>query len=206
MVAIPAAEPVMALDGIYVAGAPGVGGGALVAPPHPLYGGSMDSPVVNELAHACGSAGLASLRFDWRGIGASGGSPSGEGSDAEADVAAALAHLEQTVEGDLVGCGYSFGAVAVLRAARDRPRVRRLVLVSPPSQLLAGEALASWRRPMLLVTGDRDGFAPPAELEALVRGVPALRLQVVEGADHFFVDGLAAVGRAVSEWLVTPGP
>ena len=70
-VAIPLADASLALEGIYVAGANGDASGAVVAPPHPLFGGSMDSPVVNEVAWACRTAGLASLRFNWRGVGAS---------------------------------------------------------------------------------------------------------------------------------------
>ena len=52
--------------------------GAVVAPPHPLYGGSMDSPVVTEIAHACANTQTASLRFNWRGVGGSAGQMSGE--------------------------------------------------------------------------------------------------------------------------------
>ena len=44
---------------------------AVVAPPHPEYGGSLDNPVVNELAYALYQEGFASLRFNWRGVGAS---------------------------------------------------------------------------------------------------------------------------------------
>ena len=50
---------VLALEGIFLAGVDGEGAGAIVAPPHPLYGGSMDHPVCNELAYACCDAGFA---------------------------------------------------------------------------------------------------------------------------------------------------
>ena len=43
----------------------------------------MQSPVVNEIAYACQKAGIASLRFDWRGVGASAGEPSGSAGDAD---------------------------------------------------------------------------------------------------------------------------
>ena len=121
-----------ALEGVFQAGHAGNPYGALIAPPHPLYGGSMDSPVVSEIAWASARAGIAALRFNWRGVGASAGLASGETRDADADYAAALAHLAETVPGKVVACGYSFGAAAALRAARLHPRIGRVLLVAPP--------------------------------------------------------------------------
>ena len=83
------------LEGIFIAGAAGSDLGAVVAPPHPLFGGSIESPVLNEIAYACTKAGIASLRFNWRGVGASTGVPSGDLADADADYRAALTHMAQ---------------------------------------------------------------------------------------------------------------
>ena len=96
-VVIALGDGTVALEGIYLAGDGPDAGGAVIAAPHPLYGGSMESPVVNEIAYACGRAGLASLCFNWRGVGASAGEPSGEAADADADYAAAALHLARTV-------------------------------------------------------------------------------------------------------------
>ena len=93
MVAIPLGAAGEALEGVYLGGPDGSDSGAVVAPPHPLYGGSMDSPVVNEVSYACRKAGLAALRFNWRGVGASAGRPSGEVADADADYAALLGQV-----------------------------------------------------------------------------------------------------------------
>ena len=51
------------------------------------------------------------------------------------------------------------------------------------------------------MTGALDAIAPPAGLEALLEGVPGARLEVIEGADHFFESGLSAVARRVTDWL-----
>ncbi|UCE87800.1 MAG: alpha/beta hydrolase, partial [Deltaproteobacteria bacterium] len=110
----------IALEGLYIGSrgaGPGTGDAAVIAPPHPLYGGSMDSPVVNELAYACAKAGLASLRFNWRGVGASAGETCADPAAADADYDAAIRHLAETHSGSIVACGYSFGAAAALRAA-----------------------------------------------------------------------------------------
>ncbi len=197
-VAIPMLEGALALEGIFVAG--DADAGAVIAPPHPLYGGSMDSPVVAEVAHACARAGLATLRFNWRGVGASGGQPSGEPHDADLDYGAALEHLAASVAGPISVCGYSFGAAAALRAAAGSPRVRRAILVAPPPALLGAADLAAVRR-ALLIAGEEDRIAPPERLRDLVAGAPAAHLEVVPEADHFFTFGLAAIGRAVLRWL-----
>jgi len=199
-VAIPIRGSAFALDGIFASGAPGEARGAVIAPPHPLYGGSMGSPVVAEIAHACARAGLATLRFDWRGVGASAGAPSGEAADADQDYAAALDHLAETVEGALCVCGYSFGAAAALRAAGGSRRVHEAVLVAPPASLVDPAALGDVRRALVLV-GEDDRIASPDALRELVAASRSTSFVVVPEADHFFGAGLAEIGRAIARWL-----
>ncbi len=210
MVTIDAPELGGALEGVYVPARDAAhqvddtAGGAVVAAPHPLYGGAMDSPVVNELAHACAQSGFSALRFNWRGVGASHGTASGEAADADADYRAALAQLAETVSGPLVACGYSFGAAAALRAARseaDGKRIERLVLVAPPPALLPPDPFAGLGRPLLVLVGADDRLAPPEELEPRVRDAVGARLEVIPRADHFFAAGLADVGRLAADWL-----
>jgi alpha/beta superfamily hydrolase len=200
-VAVPGRAGEPALGGVYLNAAGEPRGGAVVAPPHPLYGGSMDHPVVNELSWACSSAGFASLRFDWRGVGASTGTPSGEAAHANADYGAALDHVCETVEGALVACGYSFGAGAALRASAGQPRVRRLVLVAPVPALTDPDILRGFGGSVLAICGARDGLAPPAEVESLLACAADARVVVVPDADHFFSVGLAAISRTVTEGL-----
>jgi alpha/beta superfamily hydrolase len=203
-VAIAWDEGTLALEGIFIAGS-GVAG-AVIAPPHPLYGGAMESPVVTEIAFACEKAGVASLRFNWRGVGASAGKASGEADDADADIEAALAYLEETVAGGVVACGYSFGASAALRVAGRHPRVNRLVMVSPPPALLDAAAFAAYPGRILVVTGGRDSFAPVAEIERLVDSARQARLEIVPEADHFFGVGLATISRVAGVWLEASDP
>jgi hypothetical protein len=190
-----------ALDALYVAPDPALEepGGAVIAPPHPLYGGSMDSPVVNELSYAFAKAGLATLRFDWRGVGASAGRPSGELAHAREDYAAALAQLGESVSGRLVAAGYSFGAAAAALAAD--PRVRTLLLVAPPPALLDEGALAARLLDVWIVTGEHDAIAPAGPLRALAEKLPRGRFALVDEADHFFAAGLADLGKVVTRWL-----
>jgi alpha/beta superfamily hydrolase len=194
-----------ALEAVFLAGSQDDDRGAVIAPPHPLYGGSMDSPVISEIAFACHRAGIATLRFNWRGVGASAGEASGDAAIADEDYAAALAHVAETASGALLACGYSFGSAAAVRAAERTPRVRRLVLVAPPPALIAPARIAALKARTLIVVGDRDDFVPLAALRDVLAGAPNVTLRALPSVDHFFGEGLAALGREASEWLGAEG-
>jgi alpha/beta superfamily hydrolase len=161
----------------------------------------MDSPVVSELAFACARAGLASLRFNWRGVGGSAGEPSGGAEEADADTRAALLHLAETVPGPLLACGYSFGAGSAVRVAASEPRVRGLLLVAPPPALLDVDALLAFPGRVLLVAGERDTLAPPRRLSALAAELRSGRFEAIPDADHFFGAGLGTLARLALAWL-----
>ncbi|MCP5071447.1 MAG: alpha/beta fold hydrolase [bacterium] len=194
-------EPQAGLEAIYVAAGSDAPRGAVVAPPHPLYGGSMESPVVNELAYACFKQGLTSVRFNWRGVGASSGQASGGAEDADEDYASALDHMAETVPGKLIACGYSFGAAAAVRVAARHPRVDRMILVAPPPSLISPDAIAETGKRVLAIVGALDDLAPAAALEAAFSTVPRVELVVLPGADHFFASGLTELARCVTDWL-----
>jgi len=200
-VPIPLGDGGEALEGLYIAGVDADAVGIVVAAPHPLYGGSMDSPVVSEIAYAARAVGFASLRFNWRGVGASAGTVSGEAADADSDYRAALDQLLASVPGAAAAAGYSFGAAAAVRVGAREPRVRQLLLVAPPPALLDTAALADFKGDVLIAVGSDDPIAPAAELERLAASLPRARFEAIAGADHFFGRGLAEVGRAACAFL-----
>jgi alpha/beta superfamily hydrolase len=191
----------LALDGLFVPVSEEARGGAVIAPPHPLYGGSMDNPVVTELAHACNKAGFASLRFNWRGVGGSGGELSGAAEDGRSDYRAALDFIQETVAGPIVACGYSFGAASALSASCDDPRVLRLLLVAPPLSLLDVAALEAFSRPVLIAVGAEDSLACAADLEELSRELKRGTFVSLPETDHFFQNSTAALGKVAADWL-----
>lgn len=199
-VTIVAAGDSPVLEGRFLA-ADADGAGAVVAAPHPQMGGSMDHPVLGEVAHACTEADVASLRFNWRGTGASTGSSSGDPEHGDADYSAAVGFLEESVAGPLVAAGYSYGAAIAVRAAARHRRIRRLLLVSPPPPLLDRAALESFPGAVLVVTAEHDQYAPPADLEALAGALGRGTFHLVPGADHFYQQGLAEISRAAERWL-----
>ncbi len=176
-----------------------------IAAPHPALGGSMTSPVVAELAWALTRGGHPTLRFDYRGVGASRGAsrhPAGamriaDLQDEVADLHAICEHLIATTQMPAVcAVGYSFGAAVALEAAQDA-RIGQLVLIAPPTTLYEFAALAAVRKPVLVVCAHHDSFCDRGAL-SLPDGA---RLEVIAHADHFFGRGLTALGKTVATWL-----
>lgn len=177
---------------------PGSAGSSVIAPPHPLLGGSLDSPVVNEIAFGLHRAGVASLRFNWRGVGASSGHATDDAEAAFADFSAALSWIEASCDGPLTLAGYSFGAVTAIRVALSNVACARLVLVAPPVAMLEDIDLGELSRPVTVIVGDADDLAPTAALARQVQRIPRARLEVVRDDNHFFSRGrLAEVSELV---------
>jgi alpha/beta superfamily hydrolase len=166
--------------------APGTRGAAVIAPPHPLYGGRMDNPVVEALALGLERAGVSTLRFDFRGCGRSQGHASGEEEDADADYAAALELLHRRCSQPPFAAGYSFGAAAAIRAAAAQPSLLRAIVVAPPLGMLDRETLERVRGRIHVLLGDADAFAPLDAMVRLLAGLPNIALTRLTGVDHFF--------------------
>ena len=198
-IALPGSDGV--LEGLHVPVSADAVGGAVIAPPHPLYGGSMDSPVVTEIAHACEHARFESLRFNWRGVGASAGDVTGDGAIAFADYVAALDWLEETVPGPIVACGYSFGAATAVRAVAGRTRVTRILLIAPPPTMLDTEALQAFPGEVFAAVGDRDEFAPWEKVQDCIGALRRSQFELLQGADHFFMQELDAIGKLARKFL-----
>ncbi len=182
----------------------GARAGVVVCHPHPLYGGDMDNPVVVRAVEVCGDQGLATLRFNFRGVGDSTGRH-GNGVAERADIESALGHLSATLPpGVLVGLvGYSFGAVVAAYVAANHPALAGLCLIAPPLSFAGASlppTLAALTGPLAVVVGTRDEYCPPAALEALAATLPSARVSVVEGANHFFFGKLFPLGEQVAAW------
>jgi alpha/beta superfamily hydrolase len=175
---------------------------AVVCHPHPLYGGDMHNSVVTEVCAALVDAGIAALRFNFRGVGRSQGG-FGDGVGERDDVLAALAYLRglEAVDPVKVGLvGYSFGAAVSLLAAGEH--VVALAAISPPSFGSAIPPLAI-RCPTLLIAGDRDDVAPTGWLTTLAAAIgPHCRVEVVPGADHFWWGHADKLAQTVAGFLL----
>ena len=201
--------PAGALEGLLhvPAGAPRLL--AVVAHPHPLFGGTMDNKVTYRVACALEGAPGIVLRFNFRGVRGSAGAHDrgrGEQDDLRAAMARVSAEAALLVADanslPIVLAGFSFGSVVSSRVAcAGQPGVSGLLLVGAPVLSHGFEELAS--RPARLrvacVQGGRDEHGPEERLRAIWETVGgAGRLVLIPTAGHFFDDEQRELGEAVS--------
>jgi uncharacterized protein len=163
---------------------------AVTCHPHPQGGGTLDNKVVQTLARAFAQLGLRSVRFNFRGVGASEGAwdeGRGEVEDALAVIGAYRhgAEAEAALALPLVLAGFSFGGYVAAEAARRLPegaKASRLVLIAPSTQK---ERVPAVPPNTLVVHGDADDVVPLAATLDWARP-QSLPVTVLPGAGHFF--------------------
>ena len=205
-VSVPVA-PGLALEGVLHNPPAACGGAALVCHPHPGFGGTMDSHLVLAMCQALCQAGLAALRFNFRGVGGSDGKAAG-GDEEPADVLAALEWLRRETGHQPHLVGYSFGAVMALAALAQGGSARSLCCVGFPAALasLTKHRLAAAREvtagpaPVLFIAGEEDRFGDPAWMEENLAGAAAT-FQVLPGEDHFFVETADKLAERVASFI-----
>ena len=173
---------------------------AIVCHPHPMYGGSMYNNVVDAMLAALWQAGYSTLRFNFRGVGASEGEHDGgpgEVDDAVAAMTFLLAQPGVRKEGAVMA-GYSFGAMVAVSAGYERAEIARIVAVALPLAMADARIPDGASKPVLLVSGDRDSYSPIAGLKALKSRIgDSARLEIISGADHFFGGREAELSRVI---------
>ena len=197
--------PAGRLEAVLNAGAPDATHAALVCHPHPLFGGTMHNKVVFHAMKALNSFGFPVLRFNFRGAGLSEGEHDRGIGEVE-DVRAALGWLEREFPQPIVFTGFSFGAAVGLRAACPDARVAAVISLGTPVQVddrqYGYSFLKQCRKPKLLVSGDRDQYGAPPELERLAAELPEpKRLVLIAGGDHFFEGHLPEMRAAIESWV-----
>jgi alpha/beta superfamily hydrolase len=165
----------------------GARGVALVAHPHPLFGGALDNKVAQTLARTFAELGYVAVRPNFRGVGASEGVH--DHGDGETDDLVRVADWGLSRFGPLpvALAGFSFGAYVQTRVAK-RIEAERLVLVGlPDGMVTAGRTYRTETVPpdTIVIHGELDETAPLANLLDWARP-QELPVVVVPGADHFF--------------------
>jgi hypothetical protein len=178
---------------------------AVLCHPHPLHGGTMTNKIVHTLARAFVQLGYTSVRFNFRGIGASQGSW-GEGLG-EIDDALAVVAAHRTGGQALVLGGFSFGGYVAsqvaARLAAGGERAERVVLVAPAVQTFPVAAVPA---DSLVIHGEVDDVVPLTALFDWARP-QALPVTVLPGAGHFFHGSVTVLKRIViGAWAARATP
>jgi len=175
---------------------------ALVCHPHPLFGGTMHNKVVFQTAKALHQHGAAVLRFNFRGVGHSEGNHD-NGRGEQDDALAAIDYLAGEFPGrPILVAGFSFGSRVGLQVGCADARVDRLIGLGLPVDKMDLGFLRECSKPKLIIQGGSDQFGSRKNLEALFATLPEpKKLEIVDGADHFFTGRLEKVTAAVDAWL-----
>ncbi len=198
--------PAGRMEALLNAGSPDARYAAVVCHPHPLFGGTLHNKVVFHAMKALNGFGFPVLRFNFRGAGLSQGEHD-HGNGELDDVRTALNWIDQEFHLPLVFAGFSFGAAVGLRAACPDERVKAAIGSGLPVSPIDDRTydfsfLQSCAKPKLFVSGDRDQFGTPAQLEKLVAGIPdPKKLVLIAGGDHFFEGRLRELRDAIERWV-----
>ncbi len=180
---------------------------ALILHPHPQHGGTMNNRVVYTLYQIFAAYGFSVLRFNFRGVGRSQGSFD-NGIGELSDAAAALDWLQnfnQNARSCWIG-GFSFGAWIAMQVLMRRPEINGFITVAPPANMYDFTFLAPCPSSGLIVHGSRDELVPEPTVAKLAeklsqqRGI-TIDYQVIEGANHFFIDHLDRFTECVGGYL-----
>ncbi|MCE1250503.1 MAG: alpha/beta fold hydrolase [Comamonadaceae bacterium] len=180
-----------------------VRGAAVIAHPHPLFGGTMDNKVVQTLARAFVASGYQAVRFNFRGVGASaGGYDAGQGECEDL-----LAVVRQVApEGPLALAGFSFGAFVTSHALQQlwpQRSVQHAVLVgTAASRFDVAPVPPEAQLRTLVVHGEHDETVPLASVMDWARP-QLLPVTVVPGGGHFFHGQLPLLKNLVLRHLQT---
>jgi alpha/beta superfamily hydrolase len=178
------------------------------AHPHPQFGGTMHTKAVYRGAKGLARIGCAVLRFNFRGVGRSGGAfDQGEGE--KEDFTAALDYMSSKYpKSPLWAAGFSFGAWVALEVGAADDRVSVLIGISPPvATSISGhnytfDNTLKSGKPKFFVQGESDDVCPIEGMWAFYGQLDEPKeLAVIDGADHLFEGKTEEVGEALEDLL-----
>lgn len=175
-------------------------GVAVVCHPHPQGGGTLHNKVVFRAARGLEAANVATLRFNFRGVGSSAGQHD-QGEGEQDDFSAALSWITKKHPGKTVFAGgFSFGSWVASRAGCETPIVDALFLIGTPVNKYDFGYLRHCEKPMLFLHGTQDEHGDVNKLESMAQQVRNAETVIVTGADHFFSKQIDAVEETMRTW------
>ena len=180
---------------------------ALLLHPHPLYGGTMNNPIVMELYNIFDALGFSTFRFNFRGVGKSEGKfDNGLGELADAAAALDWVQRQNPNTNQCWVSGFSFGAVICMQLLMRRPEINRFVSVSPQPNLYDFNFLAPCPASGLIVHGKKDEIAPLDDVQKLAQKLQAQKNITVEyeeisGANHFYDNEIPKLKKVIENYI-----
>ena len=180
---------------------------ALLLHPHPLYGGTMNNPIVMELYNIFDALGFSTFRFNFRGVGKSEGKfDNGLGELADATAALDWVQRQNPNTNQCWVSGFSFGAVICMQLLMRRPEITRFVSVSPQPNLYDFNFLAPCPASGLIVHGKKDEIAPLDDVQKLAQKLQAQKNITVEyeeisGANHFYDNEIPKLKKVIENYI-----
>jgi uncharacterized protein len=177
-------------------------GVAIICHPHPQQGGTMENKVVTTLMRTYRDLGIATVRFNFRGVGASEGQfahAQGELDDLLAVIAWVIQHFPAQ---RLLLAGFSFGSSIAARASHLCLQVEHLTLVAPPVERYVYDQAGTFSMPVCVIQGDLDELVNAAGVYAWVESLKSpVQLIRYAQAGHFFHGLLTRLKTDLSEYL-----
>ncbi len=175
---------------------------AIICHPNPLFQGTMNNKVVTILAKTLHKLRLATVRFNYRGVGASDGSYGDEVGEID-DLLAVKAWVQQQLPGvTLWLAGFSFGSFISASVANQTDDVKQLISVAPAISHHNFNSLNNIHCPWLVVAGEQDELVPFTEIEAFAAKPPsAMTLVSVPLATHFFHGQLLKLEQEIVQYI-----
>ncbi|NVM52458.1 MAG: dienelactone hydrolase family protein [Candidatus Helarchaeota archaeon] len=175
---------------------------AIVLHPHPQFGGSMYNNVVDAVCEELEDS-MITLKFNCRGVGRSEGHSSG-GKEEGKDVEAAIEFLKTNELVDqkrIVFIGYSWGTYVGLPVTYENPDIKIVIGIACPVGLWNFKYLQKCKKPILLIGGTYDQFAPMEKLKQLYDRLPDPKELHLLETDHFYMGQEKKMANNVSEFL-----
>ncbi len=180
------------------------GRNVVICHPHPLFGGDMDNNVVTAAQHAFAARGWGTLRYNFRGVGSSGGRL-GQGEKEASDLIEICNYLREQHPGAIDLAGYSYGTWTVLRALSLGLSAESLCLLSPPLDFMSFNGLLLPPLPVLITLGNKDGFCSEESLRDWLAKQPDARdkvsLEIILNCDHFYWDFTRELSKKIENFL-----
>ena len=180
---------------------------ALILPPHPQYGGTMNNRIIYETYHCFYKNKFSVIKINFRGVGKSDGDfDNGQGE--LADAAAALDWLERE-NFDNSQCwisGFSFGSLIAMQLLMRRPEVNRFIAISPQPNVYDFSFLSPCPASGLMTYGKKDELVPVEHINELHKRLSSQKgikidFQAINDANHFFSNSEENLAKALNKYI-----